>query len=204
MIAEFSMSIPTWTELWVQMLPVATFGFAIFVYGLIIWYFYRSLAKRDLFSLNLKKYEKQKHAALKKLIGFISYLIEYVIVFPVITFLWFLVLALFLFLLAKSQSIQGILLISMALVSGVRIAAYYSEDLSRDLAKLLPFALLGIALVDPSFFSLQLFFDRLTEVIGFLPSTINFILFIILLESALKVLLVTKLIVVGPSKEKSV
>ena len=43
----------------------------------------------------------------------------------------------------------------MALVASIRVTAYYNEALSTDLAKMFPFALLAIFLVDMSFFSYQ-------------------------------------------------
>ena len=55
----------------------------------------------------------------------------------------------------RNQEIQNILLVSIAVVSAVRITSYYSEELSRDLAKMLPFAMLGIFLIDLSYFSYQ-------------------------------------------------
>ena len=55
----------------------------------------------------------------------------------------------------RGQGLDGILLVSMAVVGSIRVASYYNEALSTDLAKILPFALLGILLIDSSIVSLS-------------------------------------------------
>jgi len=57
-------------------------------------------------------------------------------------FFWFMVLSLLMIMISKVPDLGQIFQISIALVSVIRITAYYNEDLSRDLAKMLPFALL--------------------------------------------------------------
>ena len=44
----------------------------------------------------------------------------------------------------------------MGLVAATRITAYYNEDLSRDMAKTIPFALLGIMIIDYTSVNMQL------------------------------------------------
>jgi hypothetical protein len=93
------------------------------------------------------------HASFKlarKTIGLVLYTIKYLIMFPVFAFFWFLVLAVLLSFMSKNQQIENVMLVSMAIVGAIRVAAYYNEDLSRDLAKILPFAMLGIMLIDSS------------------------------------------------------
>jgi len=67
-------------------------------------------------------------------------------------FFWLAVFTLFIWLISSSD-FEDILLVSMALVASIRVCAYYNEDLSRDLAKLIPFALLAIFIVDYRFLS---------------------------------------------------
>ena len=75
-------------------------------------------------------------------------------IFPLFVFFWFSILSVMIILLSKTQAVGNILLVSMALVASVRATSYYNEDLSRDLAKMLPFALLGVFLIDISIFSI--------------------------------------------------
>ena len=58
-------------------------------------------------------------------------------------------------LLSKFSSPNHILVVSVSLVAAIRVTSYYNEQLSQDLAKMIPFALLGIFLVDATFFSVQ-------------------------------------------------
>ena len=120
------------------------------VYAIFIFRFYRFLAAKDIFELDLSKHNHAGFKLVRKTIGLAFYAIKYLIMFPVLAFFWFLVLAVLLSFMSKNQKIENVLLVSMAIVGAIRVAAYYKEDLSRDLAKILPFAMLGIMLIDSS------------------------------------------------------
>jgi hypothetical protein len=136
-------------------MPLLIFVAGIVIYALFVFKFYRFLSRKNIFELNLQQYNKAALGWLKKFFSLIFYVIEYLIIFPLFTFFWFGIITILLVFLAKSQNAGNLLLIAMALVAAVRVTAYFTEDLSRDLAKMLPFALLGIFLVDVSFFSLE-------------------------------------------------
>ena len=135
--------------------PLVLFVAGIVVYAIFVFKFYNFLARRDIFKLNLQQYSESFFGAIAKLFSLIFYVIEYLIVTPLFIFFWFAIIAIVLSVLSKNHAVQQILLISMALVSAIRVTAYYREDLSRDLAKMMPFALLGVFLVDMTFFSYQ-------------------------------------------------
>ena len=123
--------------------PLALYSLGMAVYGVFIWHFYRFLARKDIFNFHTEKYmDKQGKLTFKGVIGFIFYFINYLILVPISTFFWFAVLAAFLLFMAKEQPLNQILLVSMAIIAATRITAYYNEDLSRDMAKMLPFTLL--------------------------------------------------------------
>jgi hypothetical protein len=157
------------------------------VYSIFIFKFYRFIARRNIFELNLAQYNIETFAWLKKILGAILYLIEYVFLFPVFTFFWFITLTVLLSFMAKAQTINNILLISIALVSAVRVAAYYNEDLSKDLAKMLPFALLGIFLVDITFFSVSTSLGIITQIPSMWKIIIYYLIFAIILEFVLRI-----------------
>lgn len=192
-LSKIAYKLPSINEFVQQFVPIIAFGAAIAIYAILIWYFYRSLAKRDLISINLNKYDNQAHSGIKKFLAIIAYIFKFGIIFPLISFVWFAALAILLFMLAKTQTVQMILIISMSIVTATRITAYYKEDAAREIAKLLPIVLLGITIIEPTFFSTKLFFSRLNEIPNLLPNTINFLFFIILLELILKTLLVIKI-----------
>lgn len=142
-----------WTEVFETVKPLMLFIAGMAVYSIFIFEFYRFLATRDVFALNLQQYGHKKYSWLKKLISIILYITEYLLIFPLFVFLWFAVISVLLMVLARGQTADGILLISMALVATVRICSYYNESLSKDLAKMVPFALLAIFLLDINYFS---------------------------------------------------
>ena len=115
-----------------------------------IFRFYRFLAAKDIFKLDLSKHNQSSFQLVRKTIGLVLYTVKYLIMFPVFAFFWFLVLVVLLSFMSKDQQIENVMLVSMAIVGSIRVAAYYNEDLSRDLAKILPFAMLGIMLIDSS------------------------------------------------------
>ncbi len=171
-------------------LELLIFTIGIFLYAVFIWFFYKNLGKRDLFKLDLSKYDlpEEKHGGLKKAVSTFLYILKYGIIFPFYIAFWFVVFSIFLFVLAKNVTVRQIALISIAMVSAVRITSYLNEDLSHDLAKLTPLALLGVFLIDPNFFSWDLLIARL----GLIPSLglelLYFLSFSILLEWVLRIL----------------
>jgi len=120
--------------------------------------------------------------------------------FPFIVFFWFAILAIFLGFLGKNQTIESILMVSMALVSAVRVAAYYNEGLSRDLAKMLPFALLGIYLVDQSYFEFEVSLELLKSIPEYWTLLIYYFIFILVLEFLLRALRYIVLPIIGKPK----
>ena len=89
--------------------------------------------------------------------------------------------------LARGQTIDEILLISMAVLSAIRITAYYNEDLSRDLSKILPFAMLGVFLIDISYFSLSTSLDGLLGALLSWKTIVYYLGFMIGLEFVMRI-----------------
>lgn len=152
------------------------------IYSVFIFKFYRFIAKKDVFDLNLSQYNHSENAGLKKTLNILFYILEYLIIFPILTALWFVVLFVLLVFLSKNQSIESILLTSMAIIAIVRITSYYDEDLSKDLAKMLPFTLLGIFLVDSSYFSISTAKELLLQVPQYWHIFAYYFVFIVLVE----------------------
>ncbi|MBS3072316.1 hypothetical protein J4477_00595 [Candidatus Pacearchaeota archaeon] len=166
----------------------AVFTLLITIYALFVWNFYRFLARRDLLELNLAQYNRYDHAVVKKLLAAILYVLEYIIILPIVIFFWFFVMAFILLAFGGNQSIAQVALIAACIVGAVRITSYYSEDLSKDLAKLFPFTILAIALVTPGFVNVTELVARVSE-IGNLFLDITFYLVVIMaLELILRML----------------
>lgn len=193
----------TWETAVNDLLPVVQFVAGMVLYSVFVFKFYRFLAKRDIFEIDYSKYGKDLAGTASKFVLSILDVLNYVFLFPLFAIFWFLAIVVLLALLSKNQSVESILLISISLVTAVRVTAYYNEDLSKDLAKMLPFALLGIFLVDMTFFSLEISVNTLTRVPLHAGRIIYYCLFVVLLEIVLRVLYrVKRLILPGEEKEK--
>lgn len=158
-------------------LPLLYLIVSIAVYSILIWHFYRFIARRDSFKISTRKYAK--------LVGFLKYFFAY----PFVAFLFFAGFSLMLLFLTKNLEIPEVLSTSFAIIAAIRITAYYSENLSKDLAKMLPFALLGIFLVSPSYFRFEDITDKIYSLPEFFTVALQFILFVILIEWVLRILL---------------
>jgi hypothetical protein len=165
---------------------LAIFTLSIILYVVFVWFFYRTLSKKDLFKLDISRYEFTGEKW-KKTGSILLYVLKYFIVFPLYVGFWFAVLTLFMFVMAESIDVRQGVLISICLVSAIRVTSYLNEDLSRDLAKLVPFALLAIFLVNPNFFSWDLFMARVGATSGLGWEILKFLTFSILLEWALRI-----------------
>ena len=120
---------------------------AIAVYSGFVFMFYRILAKKDLLTLDLSKYADDFGGKVKKYLRSMLFVVQYIVVVPILIAFWTLVLAVILTLLSDSSDHARNALIATSVVGAVRILAYWTEDLSRDVAKMLPFAVLGVYLV---------------------------------------------------------
>ncbi len=174
---------------------------SIVLYGIIIYKFYRFLAKRDVFALNVKKYYEAHRGLARTFFSTIFGVFKYCVIFPLVVFCWFAGFAFLLALLAKNLPLDQLLLVCISFVTAIRIISYYSEDLARDLAKLVPLALLAVALIEPNFFSLNILWERINSINQFATDILAYFLFIIMIEWLLRVALFIKLALFGVSKK---
>ncbi len=169
-----------------ETLPLLMYIGGIVLFSAFIYLFYRTLSKRDLVGLDLHQYNTANHPGLKKVISIVLYGFEYIVFFPLLSFIWFSVLALFMLLLSENQSLNQILIMSFAVVASVRICSYFNEDLAKDLAKIIPFSMLGIFLLDSSFFSFNII-DKFSEVPLFFETILSYFTLVILLEFLVRI-----------------
>jgi len=157
------------------------------IYAWFIFKFYRFVAKKDIFDKDIFGSDKDCRGFFSILFHGISYTLKYLIIFPILTFFWVIVLSSILAFLSKTDNMSNILLVSMALVGVIRIMAYYSEDLSKDLSKMLPFALLGVFLIDISYFSINDSINAILQLPSLWKVAAYYFVFIILLEFVLRI-----------------
>lgn len=164
---------------------------AIAIYAVVIWHFYRFIARRDCFKIGLGKHPK--------IVGFLKYFF----IFPFVAFIFFIGFSLLMLFLTRGLDTEIVLSTSFAIIVAIRFTAYYSEDLSKDVAKMLPFALLGIFLVDPLYFNFDFILqEKVYALPVFLTDALQYILFIILVEWILRILLTIRY-AIFPKKMKT-
>ena len=166
--------------------PVSIFVVGVAVYAVFVFNFYRFVALRDMFAFDVYRFEESRHRSLRSFVHVMAYILKYLIVFPLFGFFWFAVLTLMLTFLSRGRDISDTLLLALATVSAIRFSAYYNEDLARDLAKILPFALLALFLIDASLFAIGDSLETLTNVTDHGETIVYYLLFLIALELVLR------------------
>ena len=187
------------------LLPVAVYVLAMAVYAILIFKFYRFIANRDIFSFNLSKNDQSSLPALRNLFSLIGYVVKFIVMFPAFAFVWFATLTAMLALLSADRQLSDILLIALVAVCAVRVCAYYDEDLARDLAKILPFAVLSVFLVGTSSLDIPASLEVLAQVSQGWETIFYYWLFLIALEFALRLVFgIFKGIFPGKKREQPV
>ena len=170
--------------------PLVAFVIGMVVYAVFIFKFYRFIATRDIFKLNLAEYSRSRWEDVKEAIVFLFYILEHIIIFPLLTFIWFIFFSALLIFLSENQSVNTLFLFSMAIVATTRISAYYNEELARDIAKTLPLTLLGIFLVTGlSYFSPESALLAIKSILLMWKTIVYYLFFIVSLEIVLRILL---------------
>lgn len=181
----FLANLPSWAQHFVELLLLVILVVA---YCIFIWKLYRFISRKNFFGLNLNKYNKSNHPLTEKIIAGALYFLEYIIILPFLIFFWFAIFTFFLVLFTNNIEVNTILVIAAVIIAGIRMVAYYKEDLSKELAKLLPFNLLAIAMITPGFFNLERVIENFSKISIFFNEIIIYLLFIVCLEIILRFL----------------
>ncbi len=168
--------------------PVATYVLGMSIFAIFVFKFYRFVAARDIFVLDLARYEGLSFRWAKSLFHLVVYVVKYLLLFPVFAFFWFAILTVTLTFLSKEQTFSETLLIALVTVSAIRVTAYYKEDLARDLAKILPFAVLSALIINASFSSVSDSLDRLRMAGDHSETIFYYLVFLIALEFVLRLI----------------
>lgn len=199
---EFSQSMPQVVQSFITLFALSVL---IMLYAIFIWKLYRFVAKKNLIKLNLNKYNRLEHPTTSKLLAGILYFLEYIVLLPFFIFFWYAVFTLFLLFLSEGLSTSAILLISAAIITAVRLTAYYKEDAAKEIAKLLPFTLLGIAITKPGFFNIARMFESLKEIPVFFENIFGYFILILIMEIILRTFdLFSKLLKISSKEEPEI
>ena len=167
-----------------QFLILLSSTIVLFLAIFIMWYFYhKQLSRKDLFEI-------PKIDSNSKFMNFINrfiYFSKYVIIFPLYSFIWFLIFSFLLVLIAKSRPIGEIMFFGIVIVSVTRISAYVSPKLAEDMAKLLPWALIIIFLIDPQSITIESVQTSFNSFVQEIPNVAKYLIFIAFVEWSLRI-----------------
>ena len=175
-------------DAWDLLSPISVYIICMVVYSIFVFKFYRFVASRDVFALDLSRYEDVSLRWLRSALHVVLYVVKYLVLFPIVAFFWFAILTMMLAFLSKGQPLSDTLSVALATVSAIRVTAYYKEALSKELAKILPFAVLALFLIDTSFFSVSESIESLQSVGDYTDDILYYLLFLIGLEFVLRLL----------------
>lgn len=180
------------SEVVLVMGPFLGYVVGMIAYTVFIFEFYRYVARRDLFELKLVRYARGR-ARVKNIVRMGLYAVKYLLVFPTVIIVWYLVFTALVAVLSGGTAVASLLVLTMAVVTTTRVTAYYNEDLSKDVAKLVPFSMLGVFVIDGiealSLGSVIAIIDALPE---FWPTILTYWAFTVLLEFVLRLVTITR------------
>jgi NADH:ubiquinone oxidoreductase subunit 3 (subunit A) len=180
---EVFLSLPSWAQNFFNILFLIVL---VTLFCIFVWKIYTLIAKKNVIKLNLNQYNKSSHPAMVKFLEVVFYFLEYIIILPFLVFFWFAAFTLFLLFLTKDLNIETLLLISTVIIVAIRATAYYREELSRELAKLLPFTLLAVSMTEKEFFNFSEILSRASQIPSFFGNIITYLIIIIVLEVILR------------------
>jgi hypothetical protein len=153
------------------------YGVGIALYTALVFAFYQNISVRDpLHSRRGKRWwARTVHVG------------ETILTFPILSFGYFAVLSLALFVMAKpDRATADILLLSMACVIGIRVTAHLAEGMSNDIAKLLPLGLLAVIVVDPGYLTFTSIVTRLGDSARMVHVLVQYFALFIVVEAAMR------------------
>lgn len=155
-------------------------------YSILIWKFYSFIAQKDFLGLNLKKYNSSNSPFFEKLFAAGLYFLEYLVISPILIFIWFGVFTFLLILISEEINVEVILIVSAVVIAAIRMSSYYSKELSIDLAKMLPLTLLAVSILNRSTFNFERIINHFVSLPGFINKIFIYLLFIFIIELILR------------------
>jgi len=159
---------------------IGILGFSYF-----IWKTSDVLSKREVFGEQNRFTTEGKKASLRR--EKISYIVKYVVFFPMVLYGWVVVCFFFMYALNTSLGFGTLALIMVGIITATRIAAHWNEKLAEDIMKFLPFNLLFTLLFNPVL-DLQTIVNAAGKFPLIMVELTIFIVFLSLLEGILKLI----------------
>lgn len=159
--------------------PVAALTIGLVIYAVLIFKFYKYLARRDLVKF---KIDRSSHISLRIFL----YLVNQLILVPILIFFWFLVMAGVLLFLSNNDAFE-IMIVSMGVIAAIRITSYYNQSLSEELAKLLPLTLAAFFVINLDFSALSGKINILKQMLGYFDKLIFYLVFAVIIELIMRI-----------------
>jgi hypothetical protein len=172
-----------------KIIMLLIFSLIIVAYSLFVWKTYRLISKKNILALNLKKYNNLQNASIHKILASIIYFLENLFISPLVIIFGFVAFSLFILFLTEGLPLETILIISSVIIASVRMISYipvYGEKAAQEVAKLLPYTLLGVAIVRGGFLNFQQLLDSLGRIYLMFGDILIYLSFLIILESILR------------------
>ncbi len=161
------------------------------IYVIFIWKLHIFISTKNILRLNLNKYNRTKHPLLAKIFAGLLYLLEYIIILPILIFFWFMIFAVLLIFIARGMEPGAIILLAALTIAVLRVVAYipkYGESASAETAKVIPFTLLAVGLTEPLFFDSEEIMTRVFDIPQLFQGISQYIFFIVAIELILRFL----------------
>ena len=91
--------------------PLLLFITGLAVYSILVFNLYKFVARRDIFDLNLRQYNRLQHNFLYKTYAVFLYFLEYLLFFPLFLTVWFIAFSIMIISLTKQTDVAIVLLI---------------------------------------------------------------------------------------------
>jgi len=179
--------------------PLILYAIAMVLYAIFVFKFYKFLAKRDIFKLELHQYYKTSVDQLKDFMHIVFYILEYIVIFPLFAFFWFFVLTVLLIFMSQAKEVNAIIIISAAIVAAVRILSYYKEELAMEISKLVPLTLLAVFISSGSSLTFTQRIDLIKDIPGLWQTCVYCLILFVMIEVFLRIV---NLVLAIPDKKK--
>ncbi len=157
------------------------------IYAILIWNFYRWISKREILKLNVWIKSRTSSPGGSRFLGGVFYILENLVLLPIIIFLWYLFFTVFLVFLTENMPLSSILTISAIIITAIRMTAYYNEEVARELAKMLPLTLLAVALTQHGIFNFSEVIENLSQIPNYISEIWIYFIFIFVVEFVLTI-----------------
>jgi len=167
------------------------FIIGIYIFAIFYDFFFERLSRKEIFKIELKAINLEYSYTDMSFGQIFRFLIKSVVFFPILASVITIFTTIFLILMSKDQPVATIASISVAVVMVVRVLAYTNERLAKDVAKVLPFALLTVILTNPTTFAQADLITRGNELIAsansLIPLFFTFIAIEIILQPIIQI-----------------